>query len=110
MEKGSRPNLVAECVVVQVVDVRHVDGILEDAPVVAFKLDLSVHWLPGGVLQLIHNGNGGPLVLWQRLGSVKEPDEATLQTETHPKSVHSKRCIATEYERTCGVCLTGFAV
>ncbi len=33
--------LVAEAVTVQVVDVSHVDGILEHAPVVASKLDLT---------------------------------------------------------------------
>jgi len=37
---------------VQVMDVRHVDGVLEDAPVAALELDLAVHGLPCRVLQL----------------------------------------------------------
>lgn len=32
----------------EVVDVRHVDGVLEDSPVTALKLDLAIHRPPPG--------------------------------------------------------------
>lgn len=51
-------HLVAEGVGVQVVDVRHVDGVLEDAPVAALELDLPVHRLPRRVLQLRSKSEG----------------------------------------------------
>ncbi len=40
---AARARLVAKGVVVQVVDVRHVDRVLEHRPVVALELDLAIH-------------------------------------------------------------------
>lgn len=76
---GTELYLVAKCVIVQVVDVGHVNCILEHAPVVAFKLNLPVDGLPGWVLQLFDEGDGWPLIHRQRVGTIEEPDEASLQ-------------------------------
>jgi hypothetical protein len=40
--------LVAKGVGVEVVDVRHVDGILKHGPVTALELDLAIHRPPPG--------------------------------------------------------------
>ena len=77
---------IAKTVVVEVVDVGHVDGVLEHAPVAALKLYLPIDRPPFGVLQLRHMWDGGPLLCRQVLAAVEEPDEATLQPQM-PASV-----------------------
>ena len=47
----------------QVVDVRHVDGVLEHVVVLASHLDRAVDRLPLGVLELRHEGDRGALSL-----------------------------------------------
>ena len=56
--------------------VRHVDRILKHAPVVALELDLPVHGLPAGVLQLRHGRDGRPLGVGEVRAPVEQPAEA----------------------------------
>ena len=73
--------VVAEGVIVQVVDVGHINGVLKHAPVVAVELDLTIHWAPCWVVQLWHIWDWRPLILWQVLAAIEQPDEATLQAK-----------------------------
>ncbi len=62
----------------QVMDVSHIDGIFEYAPVGAIELDLPVHWPPDRIYQFWDEWDVGTLICWQVLVTVEEPDKASL--------------------------------